>query len=373
MSLGPVGAELHARGVGGSPAGRAPASRGWRRPRRRRRHRPRCWRPAGRRVTALRRAPTSAVRIDRPGAAPAVGVPDAHRAVAPRGDELPSVGARLDGVDPVVVRVPHREGPRGERRLPQHVLRLLGVPTLERPQREREAQAGIARRGSSSTCAASSRDAAMSRCAFRLAPLVERHDRDRGDRRQRGRAARRTRAPAGAGATAARAARARCSRRGTRAPDRVGPGSPRSAHSCASASRAPRYSALSSRSSRVHSCSARLRLRWSLQVVAVLLDPVAQPRPLAQQRLVGELDAPRADRQQPRRRRAARSRLPRRRRRSPRARRAGARRRSTPPSGSTSASRSSTVRATACWAGSSRPNASSASRATAPSTPPVCS
>ena len=100
----------------------------------------------------------------------------------------------------------------------------------------------------------------------------------------------------------------------------------------------------------------------------VLLEPAAQPRPLAQQRLVGDLDAPLADRDEAlsastRQRSAdavaARARP---------AARGGARR----PSPSPSASRSSIApRDRAARSSSSRSYARSASRATAPRTPPA--
>ena len=103
--------------------------------------------------------------------------------------------------------------------------------------------------------------------------------------------------------------------------------------------------------------------------LGVLLEPAAQPRPLAQERLVGDLDRAGADVS---RRRSARTSSTRRtsRRRPSRVRRAGR-------AGGRSPCRRPPRRAAAGSCGRSLlrgiqpPNASSASRATAPCTPPV--
>ena len=87
--------------------------------------------------------------------------------------------------------------------------------------------------------------------------------------------------------------------------------------------------------------------------VGVLLEPAAQPRPLAQQRLVGDLRGPRVDQSRAGRPRARRALRGRRRgpRRARRAGRAAARRRAP---ASSPARRSRIDRATVCCAGSRR-------------------
>ena len=139
--------------------------------------------------------------------------------------------------------------------------------------------------------AASSREAAISRWRSASRALVEGDDRHRGDRRERDEQARRT-ANQMRRRRAARSARdARGWRRGTRARARSATARGSSRHS----TRLGQAAAAEQRAVVAVQPAPLVRgggdAAMDAQALAVLLDPAAQPRPLAQQRLVRDLDA----------------------------------------------------------------------------------
>ena len=216
-----------------------------------------------------------------------------------------------------------------------------------------------------------SRDRARRRCRAR----ARRTARSRRSRRRRPRA---PRAPMPISRIAAAPRRALARRAGLARrqelafADRSATGSCAARHSSVSVSRVPRYSAPSSRPRRSHSCAAPLSARWMRTPSRFSSIQPAQPRPLAQQRLVCDLDRAGADGEQAavgeqrehvvRRRRVVAS-------RTPSAGPAGARPRRPRPARRAA---SATLRATpAARRDRAARRPSSASRATAPRTPPV--